>query len=271
MPTAGSGSVVNHASAAGGGFPQWNCNCRLCAGQRQGALNAHARTQSSIAVSADGESWVLGVVRRMQRSHPDEVTVGVEIVARKLVRPSWGPPLDIWRANPNLPALIPGGSPRNPMGARVIGLGPGGEYAIHGTNMPGTVGTAASYGCFRMHNHDVADLYDRVRMGTPVVVSDLGAVPETVLAPPQTPPNERTGWRVEPGNAAAQALLPRVTGHDPATSVVTTLAEEKQFNTFFRLGSASVIAQLREAFPDLPEHPDRRTVFARLRELRNRW
>ena len=46
-------------SAAGGGFPQWNCNCRLCAGQRQGALNAHARTQSSIAVSADGESWVL--------------------------------------------------------------------------------------------------------------------------------------------------------------------------------------------------------------------
>lgn len=42
-------------------------------------------------------------------------------------------------------------------------------------------------------------------MGTPVVVSDLGAVPETVLAPPQTPPNERTGWRVEPGNAAALA------------------------------------------------------------------
>jgi pyrroloquinoline quinone biosynthesis protein B len=46
-------------SGAGGGFPQWNCNCRLCAGHRQGALCAHARTQSSIAVSADGESWVL--------------------------------------------------------------------------------------------------------------------------------------------------------------------------------------------------------------------
>ena len=67
--------------------------------------------------------------------------------------------------------MIPSyGSPRNPMGARVIGLGPGGEYAIHGTNMPGTIGTAASYGCFRMHNQDVADLYARVRMGTPVVV-----------------------------------------------------------------------------------------------------
>ena len=46
-------------SGAGGGFPQWNCNCRLCAGQRQGELSAHARTQSSIAVSADGQSWVL--------------------------------------------------------------------------------------------------------------------------------------------------------------------------------------------------------------------
>ncbi len=56
------------------------------------------------------------------------------------------------------------------MGARVIGLGPSGLYAIHGTNMPQTIGTAASYGCFRMHNQDVIDLYARVRMGTPVVV-----------------------------------------------------------------------------------------------------
>jgi pyrroloquinoline quinone biosynthesis protein B len=46
-------------SAAGGGFPQWNCNCRLCAGQRSGAIRAVARTQSSLAVSADGRSWVL--------------------------------------------------------------------------------------------------------------------------------------------------------------------------------------------------------------------
>jgi hydroxyacylglutathione hydrolase len=75
----------------------------------------------------------------------------------------------------------------------------------------------------------------------------------------------------EPDNAAAQALLPKVTGHDPATSVVTTLAEEKQFNTFFRLTSASVIARLRERFPDLPEEPDAKTVFVKLRELRNSW
>ena len=75
----------------------------------------------------------------------------------------------------------------------------------------------------------------------------------------------------EPDNAAAKALLPDVVDHDPATSMVTTLADEKQFNTFLRLSSASVIARLRERFPDLPDNPDARTVFVRLRELRNSW
>ena len=95
---------------------------------------------------------------------------GVKYVEELQVDPAWSPPASVKRDNPALPDVIPGGSPRNPMGARVIGLGPGGEYAIHGTNMPKTVGTAASYGCFRMHNQDVIDLYARVRMGTPVVV-----------------------------------------------------------------------------------------------------
>ena len=75
----------------------------------------------------------------------------------------------------------------------------------------------------------------------------------------------------EPGNTAARDLLPKVTGHDPAASIVTTLGEEKQFNTFFRLTSPEVIARLRESFPDLPEKPDARTVFIKLRELRNKW
>ncbi len=95
---------------------------------------------------------------------------GVKYVEELQVDPAWSPPASVKRDNPNLPDVIPGGSPRNPMGARVIGLGPGGEYAIHGTNMPRTIGTFASYGCFRMHNEDVVDLYQRVRMGTPVVV-----------------------------------------------------------------------------------------------------
>ncbi len=75
----------------------------------------------------------------------------------------------------------------------------------------------------------------------------------------------------EPDNADASAWLPKVSSHDPATSVVTTLAEEKRFNTFFRLGSASLIARLRQSFPDLPEQPDAKTVFVKLRELRNKW
>ena len=75
----------------------------------------------------------------------------------------------------------------------------------------------------------------------------------------------------EPDNAAALALLPTVAGHDPAKSVVTTLGQEKQHNTFFRLASASVIAKLRESFPDMAAQPDAKTVFMKLRELRNVW
>ncbi|MBS0592798.1 MAG: hydroxyacylglutathione hydrolase [Proteobacteria bacterium] len=75
----------------------------------------------------------------------------------------------------------------------------------------------------------------------------------------------------EPDNADARALLPQVQGHDPEASAVWTLAEEKRFNTFFRLQSPGVIARLRERFPDLPEQPDPQTVFVKLRELRNSW
>ena len=67
------------------------------------------------------------------------------------------------------------------------------------------------------------------------------------------------------------AALARVSGQDPETAEVTTLAEEKTFNTFLRLQSPGVIAALREVFPDLPERPDPRTVFVKLRELRNDW
>ena len=75
----------------------------------------------------------------------------------------------------------------------------------------------------------------------------------------------------EPDNAAATALLPRVSGHNPATSVVTTLADEKNHNTFFRLGNARVIAELCERFPELGAAPDAKAVFMKLREMRNTW
>ena len=75
----------------------------------------------------------------------------------------------------------------------------------------------------------------------------------------------------EPDNSAAQALLQKVAGGDAATSPVLTLADEYQVNTFFRLSSPTVIAKLRENFPDLPDEPDAKTVFIKLRELRNSW
>ena len=70
-------------------------------------------------------------------------------------------------------------------------------------------------------------------------------------------------------NSWAQARL--AASHDPQQAAPLTLAQEREHNTFMRLDSPSLIAILRKNFPDLPEHPDRRTVFAKLRELRNRW
>ena len=76
----------------------------------------------------------------------------------------------------------------------------------------------------------------------------------------------------EPDNAAASALLEELkASHDPEHAMLTSLAQEKEFNTFFRLTSATVIARLREAFPDLPDEPSPKEVFLKLRELRNSW
>lgn len=75
----------------------------------------------------------------------------------------------------------------------------------------------------------------------------------------------------EPDNARAKALLAEIEGQDPESPLITTLGLEKEVNTFFRLQNPSVIARLREAFPDLPDRPDERTVFVKLRELRNKW
>ena len=74
------------------------------------------------------------------------------------------------RENPDVPDVIPGGAPNNPMGVAALTLS-GGDYAIHGTNRPGSIGTFASYGCIRMYNEDIAHLFTRVNVGTPVVVA----------------------------------------------------------------------------------------------------
>ncbi len=75
----------------------------------------------------------------------------------------------------------------------------------------------------------------------------------------------------EPDNAAAEDMLARYEDQDPDDAVVTTLAQEKEFNTFFRLQSSTVIARLKEVFPELGDSPSPKEVFLALRELRNRW
>ncbi len=75
----------------------------------------------------------------------------------------------------------------------------------------------------------------------------------------------------EPNNEDAKSWLEKLTDQDPEDALVTTLEMEKNINIFFRLKSPQVIEKLREAFPDLPACPDDRSVFLKLRELRNNW
>lgn len=105
-----------------------------------------------VAVGRPGKQW-RGTVR----------------IDGKYRNPAWAPPAEVKRAEPWLPDYIPGGSPHNPMGVRALTLS-GDEYAIHGTNRPDSIGKAASYGCIRMSNRDIMDLFDRVEVGTPVVL-----------------------------------------------------------------------------------------------------
>jgi lipoprotein-anchoring transpeptidase ErfK/SrfK len=108
-----------------------------------------------IGVGRDGFGW------------SGEVRVG-----RKAEWPTWTPPAEMRKRQPDLPIQMAGG-PDNPLGARALYLHQGGKdtlFRIHGSNEPWTIGHAVSSGCFRMRNEDVVDLYQRVKVGTRVVV-----------------------------------------------------------------------------------------------------
>ncbi|GLK54998.1 L,D-transpeptidase [Methylopila capsulata] len=106
---------------------------------------------------------------RVAVGKPGKQWFGSAWIKGKYVQPAWSPPEEVRRDKPNLPDVIPGGSPRNPMGPRALLLDRD-QYAIHGTNRPKSIGTYASYGCIRMRNEDIVDLYERVRVGGKVVV-----------------------------------------------------------------------------------------------------
>jgi lipoprotein-anchoring transpeptidase ErfK/SrfK len=93
---------------------------------------------------------------------------GTKEITRKAEWPDWTPPPEMLKRRPDLPSFMAGG-PANPLGARAMYLGSS-MYRIHGSNEPETIGHAVSSGCIRMRNEDVIDLYDRVKVGTRVVV-----------------------------------------------------------------------------------------------------
>ena len=93
---------------------------------------------------------------------------GLVKITRKLEWPDWTPPPEMIERQPYLPRWMAGG-PGNPLGARALYLG-NTVYRIHGTNQPQTIGSAVSSGCFRLTNPDVSDLYERVPVGTKVII-----------------------------------------------------------------------------------------------------
>ena len=105
---------------------------------------------------------------RVAVGRPGKQWFGRVIVDGKYRSPAWTPPADMRRPG-SAAVIIPGGAPNNPMGAAALTLS-GYRYAIHGTNRPSSIGTFASAGCLRMLNADVLDLFERVSIGTPVLV-----------------------------------------------------------------------------------------------------
>jgi lipoprotein-anchoring transpeptidase ErfK/SrfK len=122
-------------------------------------LGGGKATRYLVAVGKEGFSWS-----------------GVARVGSKRVEPSWTPPPEMIERSPKFAKWadgMPGGIPENPLGARALYLYQGKRdtmYRIHGTNAPGSIGTAASSGCIRMLNHEVIELFNNTRIGTKVIV-----------------------------------------------------------------------------------------------------
>jgi lipoprotein-anchoring transpeptidase ErfK/SrfK len=125
---------------------------------------------------------------------------GVQKISRKSEWPDWHPPTEMIERQPYLPRFMAGG-PGNPLGARAMYLGST-IYRIHGTNQPSTIGKFVSSGCIGMLNEDVSDLFDRVKVGTRVVVMPGGPPPGTATASAQP----------QPGTAAAAPPPARMSG-----------------------------------------------------------
>jgi len=132
--------------------------------ERPGTLVIDTPNKHLYLVEPDGRAMRYGV----GVGRPGFEWAGVKRVSRKAEWPDWTPPPEMMLRRPDLPAHMDGG-PENPLGARALYLGSS-MYRIHGTNEPWTIGQSVSSGCIRMMNDDVIDLYDRVKVGSKVIV-----------------------------------------------------------------------------------------------------
>ena len=134
-------------------------------------LNGKQAMRYGIGVGREGFTWS-----------------GEQTVARKTEWPDWRPPAEMVSRQPYLPRFMAGG-PGNPLGARAMYLGET-EYRIHGTNKPDTIGKRVSSGCIRLTNEDVADLYERVKIGAKVIVLPTARPVPSVHRPLPSTPDE---------------------------------------------------------------------------------
>jgi lipoprotein-anchoring transpeptidase ErfK/SrfK len=129
-----------------------------------GTIIVHTAERFLYLVQGNSRAWRYGVGVGREGFE----WAGLKKIVRKAEWPDWVPPPEMIARQPYLPRWMAGG-PGNPMGARALYIG-GTVYRIHGTNQPQTIGSAVSSGCFRLTNPDVTDLYDRVPVGTKVIV-----------------------------------------------------------------------------------------------------
>ena len=129
-----------------------------------GTIIVHTEERFLYLVQGNSRAWRYGVGVGREGFEWS----GLKKIVRKAEWPDWVPPPEMIVRQPYLPRWMAGG-PGNPLGARALYLG-GTVYRIHGTNQPHTIGSAVSSGCFRLVNPDVIDLYERIPVGTKVVV-----------------------------------------------------------------------------------------------------
>ena len=132
--------------------------------ERPGTIVIDTPNKFLYLVQPDGRALRYGV----GVGRPGFAWAGIKTVSRKSEWPGWTPPPEMMKRRPDLPAHMDGG-PDNPLGARALYLGSS-MYRIHGTNEPWSIGQNVSSGCIRMMNNDVIDLYERVNIGSKVIV-----------------------------------------------------------------------------------------------------